>query len=85
MFDERFFMYYEDVDLSRRIKRKYRVCLCPNAKAIHVGRKEAYKSKKMMRIMINSYIKYFNKYYWLFDFEAKRMNKETLNNIPRIH
>ena len=85
MFDERFFMYYEDVDLSRRIRKKYRVCLCPTAKAVHAGRKEAYKSRTMMKIMLRSYIMYFNKYHWIFDFEARKMNKETLRNISRLN
>lgn len=83
LFDERFFMYYEDVDLSRRVRAKYRICFYPGARAIHVGGKEAYHSKKMMKVMIKSAIQYFNKYHWFFDSETRRLNKETLRTVPR--
>ena len=83
LFDERFFMYYEDVDISRRVRTKYRICFVPRVRAIHIGGKEAYHSKKMMKVMIKSAIQYFNKYHWFFDFETRRLNKETLKTVPR--
>jgi N-acetylglucosaminyl-diphospho-decaprenol L-rhamnosyltransferase len=37
-FDERFFMYYEEVDLCRRLQQKgYQVLYWPRLKAVHIG------------------------------------------------
>lgn len=37
-FDERFFLYYEEVDLCRRIKALgYKICYWPDIKIIHLG------------------------------------------------
>ena len=78
LFDERFFMYFEDVDLSRRIYAKSRTCFYPYVNVMHLGNREAYKSRKMMKIMIKSAFQYYNKYHWFFDFEAQKFNKNTL-------
>lgn len=83
LFDERFFMYYEDIDFSRRIRKKFRVCHVPTVHAMHISGKAAYKSKKMLMILIKNGVKYFNKYHWFFDFEGKRMNEDALKNVPR--
>lgn len=84
LFDERFFMYYEDIDFSRRIRKKFRVSHVPTVHAMHISGKAAYKSKKMLMILVKNGIKYFNKYHWFFDFEGKRMNEEALRSVPRL-
>ncbi|MGL4865765.1 MAG: glycosyltransferase [Cetobacterium sp.] len=65
MFDERFFMYFEDFDLNRRIHKNYKTIFYPNVKIIHEHAKEAHKNKKMLYIALKSAIKYFNKYGWI--------------------
>lgn len=41
-FDERFFMYYEEVDLCRRVREAgMRVCYWPELKAVHIGGESA--------------------------------------------
>lgn len=63
-FDECFFLYYEDADLTRRLL-KYGRCVClPNLSVIHEGKREAYHSTKIRKIMIRSMMKYFLK--WAF-------------------
>lgn len=48
LFDERFFMYYEDADLSRHlIDRGYELALIPQAHAVHHWRNSLAKSKLM--------------------------------------
>lgn len=64
MFDENFFMYFEDFDLSRRIHQKYKTVFYPNVEIVHEHAKEAHKSKKMLIIAMKSAIKYFNKWGW---------------------
>lgn len=64
MFDERYFMYMEDFDLSRRIYEKYKNIFYPNVEIVHAHAKESHKSKKMTIIHLKSAIKYFNKWGW---------------------
>ena len=76
-------MYYEDVDLSRRMFTKYRCCFVPHIKAYHKGERATYKSAKMLWITIKSALYYFNKYGFIFDSERKKINAEVLGKVPR--
>lgn len=62
MFDERFFMYFEDFDLNKRIHRKYKTIFYPNVEIIHEHAREAHRNKKMLLIALKSAIKYFIKW-----------------------
>ncbi|MEI7501776.1 MAG: glycosyltransferase family 2 protein [Paludibacter sp.] len=81
MFDERFFMYPEDIDLSRRIHRKYRTVFYPEVQAVHYHTKASYSSNKMLFIHIVNLIRYFNKWGWIFDSERRKVNNKTLNQF----
>ncbi len=72
MFDERIFMYNEDIDLCRRIGQKYKTIYYPEAIVYHEYAKGSYKSKKLLKIHIDSTIKYFNKWGWFFDKGRKK-------------
>lgn len=80
-FDERFFMYLEDVDLCRRIQNNYRTVFYPKAFIYHEYDKGSYKNKKLFKYHMTSAIKYFNKWGWFFDSERKKINNKTLKNI----
>ncbi|WP_432205377.1 glycosyltransferase family 2 protein (plasmid) [Cetobacterium somerae] len=67
LFDERYFMYMEDFDLSRRIHEKYKTIFYPKVEITHAHAKESFKNKKMAKIHLKAAIKYFNKWGWLFD------------------
>ena len=77
-FDERFFMYPEDIDLTRRIHRKYRTVFYPEVSIVHHHAQSSYKSGKMMWIHAFNLMKYFNKWGWISDKERKRINTEIL-------
>lgn len=81
-FDERFFMYLEDLDLCRRINQKYELRYVPTIPVVHHYKKESYKKFKLLIAHIISAFKYFNKWGWFFDKERKIINKETLRNLP---
>lgn len=81
MFDERFFMYPEDIDLTRRIHRQYRTVFYPDVEVIHNHAKSSYTNFRMLTIHIVNMVRYFNKWGWFFDKERKRVNKETLNQF----
>lgn len=80
-FDDKFFMYFEDFDLMRRIHKVSKTIFYPNVSIIHDHAKESYKSKKMLILHIRSAIKYFNKWGWIFDKERNEMNKRIMEEL----
>jgi GT2 family glycosyltransferase len=80
-FDEKFFMYYEDVDFCRRLHRIGKTIYYPDVFFIHEEGRESYKSMKMLFIHIKSAIKYFNKWGWIFDKERRIINDKTLEEL----
>lgn len=75
LFDERFFMYPEDIDITRRMHRYYRTIYYPKVSVIHDHRAASYKSVRMLRIHIVNMIRYFNKWGWLVDNERREFNR----------
>ena len=82
-FDKRYFLYMEDVDLSRKML-KYRNYYYPEVKVIHEFGKASFKSLKMTLVHIKSSIKYFNKWGWFFDKERKAINSKMLKKYNEI-
>jgi len=64
LFDERYFMYLEDVDLCKRIGAKFRTVYFPEASVYHHYDKGSYKSWKLLFYHIRSAVKYFSKWGW---------------------
>ncbi len=61
-FDERFFMYPEDIDLSRRLALRGRVVYYPGCRIVHNHAADSYKSARMTRIHITNMLRYFAKW-----------------------
>jgi GT2 family glycosyltransferase len=80
-FDENYFMYFEDWDLSRRIHRKYKTVYYPNVFVLHGYNSEANKKFKLFVIFIKSFFYYYTKWGWFFDNERKLFNNRVLNNL----
>lgn len=74
-FDERFFMYMEDVDLSRRIHRHFKTMYYPHVHIFHGNARESYQFGKFLWVHIKSAIQYFNKWGWFFDAERREVNR----------
>ncbi len=75
-FDDRYFMYCEDMDLCRRIGMAgYKTVYYPSVEIVHAHKKESYKSRSMLRQHIKSAVRYFNTWGWLFDSYRRRINK----------
>lgn len=77
-FDERYFMYPEDTDLTRRIHQFSKAIYYPHVSIVHEHGKGSYKSKKLLYYHVTSMIKYFNKWGWFFDKGRAEMNKRAL-------
>lgn len=81
MFDERFFMYGEDIDFSRRINEQFKTVFYPYVSIVHGYEAASYKSLKMLKIHTQSIILYFNKWGWFFDERRKQTNKKILSQF----
>ena len=77
-FDERYFMYAEDLDLCRRIGEVAKTIYYPEVCVYHKYAKESYTNKKLLKYHICSIIKYFNKWGWLFDSKRDEINRHIL-------
>lgn len=66
LFDEDFFMYLEDTDLSRRTGEISKNVFVPEAVIIHQWSRSAHHKWKFTWIMIRSVIHYFRKWGWKF-------------------
>jgi GT2 family glycosyltransferase len=64
-FDERFFLYLEDLDLSRRAQEIARNLYYPNNHVVHVHERGAHKSLRLLMYFGMSVLRYFNKWGWL--------------------
>ena len=61
-FDERFFMYAEDADLCKRIRKMGKAVKClPDCKVVHKWEKASHRSLKLLMIHFSSLVKYFCK------------------------
>lgn len=80
LFDEKIFLYTEDVDLSRRIHRFYRTMFFPEVSIYHYHEKGSYKKWNLLLHNIESAISYFNKWGWFNDKERDEINRRILLN-----
>ncbi len=81
MYDDNYFMYFEDWDLSRRMHQKYKTIYYPLVSVYHGYESGANKSFKLFKIFIQSAYAYFNKWGWFFDKERIQMNKKALSQF----
>ncbi|GAA0892415.1 glycosyltransferase family 2 protein [Fulvivirga kasyanovii] len=80
LFDEKIFLYTEDIDLSRRIHRSYRTVFFPEVSIYHYHEKGSYKKIHLLLYNIQSAVNYFNKWGWFIDKERDEINKKILVN-----
>lgn len=81
LFDERYFMYPEDIDLTRTIHRDYLTIFFPDVTVVHDHARESYHSWHMTWVHVVNMCRYFNKWGWLFDKERRVMNRLTLKSL----
>lgn len=64
LFDERYFLYLEDVDYCRRIGSVSRLVYYPQVTIFHDYEKGSYKNYRLLWLHVNSAVKYFSKWGW---------------------
>ena len=83
-FDERFFMYMEDVDLARRCAEKFGNMYYPLAHITHLHEQGSYKNNFLLKAHLKSAWQYFNKWGWLYDTGRKKLNNKCLEQV-KLH
>ncbi len=65
-FDERYFLYYEDVDLCARLRLLgYEIVLCPQAKVFHYAQRNSHANFKYFAWHVRSMMRFFvSAVYW---------------------
>lgn len=74
LFDERFFLYPEDIDLSRRFSEKYTNFIIGDVKFYHHHNRESYRNLYLTFIHLREMAKYFNKWGWISDQIRDKLN-----------
>lgn len=80
-YDKRYFMYFEDTDLTRRLHRHFRTVYFPMVAVHHAYGHGAAKNLRLFLNFASSCFKYFCKWGWFFDPERHTFNKEVLQQL----
>lgn len=61
-FDERYFMYFEDADITREVNKISKTVYYPQAVVSHVWNRDSKRNLKLMAVHIHSMLKYYLKW-----------------------
>lgn len=75
IFDERFFMYPEDIDITRRMHKIGRTLYYPAVSVVHDHARASRRNPRMFWIHFVNMMRYFSKWGWFYDPERRRMNR----------
>lgn len=81
LFDERYFMYMEDLDFTRSFHKYFETIYYPYVSIKHGYRSESKTNKRLLISHIISAIKYFNKYGWFIDSEREKINIDLIRRL----
>jgi GT2 family glycosyltransferase len=80
-FDERFFLYGEDIDLTRRMHGLAETLYVPEVNIIHQYRRLSSRSLLGTWYGIQNNCRYFNKWGWFFDRERQKINARATASL----
>ena len=83
LFDERIFLYTEDIDLTRRIHKHFRTVFFPEVSIYHLHERGSYKRLMPFLFHLSSAVTYFNKWGWFNDPERDQINQMTLTRLAQ--
>lgn len=76
-YDDKYFLYFEDWDFSRRVHLKYKTIYFPKVSIFHAYQSNANKNLNHFLYFVRSAIRYFNKWGWFFDTQRSIINNNT--------
>jgi GT2 family glycosyltransferase len=82
-YDESYFMYFEDWDLSRRMHKAFKTLYFPLVEVFHGYDSGANRSSKLLQIFITSAYRYFNKWGWIYDKDRTVFNSNALMQFEK--
>lgn len=80
-FDPRFFLYPEDIDITRRMHQSWATMFYPAVTIVHAHRQGSYHSLRLLVIHCVNLIRYFNKWGWWRDKERRKINQAVIRQI----
>ena len=80
-FDERYFLYAEDIDITRRLHMKYKTLYYPDYPVYHKFSRASHHSIRLFFVHIMNLIRYFNKWGWIYDKERQKINNRLEREI----
>lgn len=83
-FDERFFLYGEDIDLTRRVHQVAETLYVPDACVTHEYRRYSNRSPLGTWHGIRNNARYFNKWGWFFDSGRRRINRKVIASLAGL-
>lgn len=83
VFDRRYFLYGEDLDLSRRLAARYRTVYLPHITVTHEWQRSNHKTTVGTIRAARSMASYFNKWGWTRDAERDAINARILAGAGR--
>ncbi len=83
LFDERYFLYFEDFDLVRRIGLKYKIIYYPQVAIYHDFARASRRNWAAFAAHVASAVKYFNKWGWLEDKYRQDVNSNAMRQISK--
>jgi hypothetical protein len=78
LFDERIFLYTEDIDLTRRLHKRYRTVFNPDVVIYHHHVRRSYRNLTTFMHHAGSAVTYFNKWGWFSDTEREEINRSVI-------
>ncbi len=84
LFDERFFMYMEDVDLCRRVGTVAQTVFFPEVSIHHGYQRGSYRDSHLLGHHAASAFRYFRKWGWFSDDEREQRNQEAYSEAGML-
>lgn len=81
LFDERFFMYPEDIDITRRMHEYYKTIVTPSVSIYHMHRAASRHNLRMLYIHAINMLRYFNKWGFFVDKGRRKFNRELFDEL----
>jgi GT2 family glycosyltransferase len=83
-FDERFFLYGEDIDLCRRMHEIAATMYVPDVEIVHEYRRYSARSLRGTWYGVQNNCRYFNKWGWFFDRDRRRINRKVVAELRAL-